>query len=318
MYIEKLLNYRLLPREYRVVCKSGMPLLRAFLEKFTPEDAKQLYQYTPWNAVPYTSLTGLALADAQLLRMLLEVVTEAYQNTTSRKGFSKLTPGEVANRLVAGARHYSTVSMLRVDVPDVVHVSERGWEYIMDIETAYDIPLHVTRLSDLGNVVLDVDGVGTFALVKSPISDEGEIRWNHSLVFTDAEDITEEYFFDLLYNHSTVSDDISFEDLNSKYQVSGKILSEAPKLREHWKFVWNMLCLLSAKNVDLPKRVAQYPGVPHQVTVFDSDALLPMQGSRGMRKHLRRGHFHLYWTGKGRKVPRINFVAPTLVGGDHG
>lgn len=34
---------------------------------------------------------------------------------------------------------------------------------------------------------------------------------------------------------------------------------------------------------------------------------------RGPRPHLRRAHWHLYWTGKGRTVPRVKWVAPTIV-----
>lgn len=36
-------------------------------------------------------------------------------------------------------------------------------------------------------------------------------------------------------------------------------------------------------------------------------------GGRPPRPHVRRAHWHLYWTGKGRAVPRLNWVAPTLV-----
>lgn len=30
--------------------------------------------------------------------------------------------------------------------------------------------------------------------------------------------------------------------------------------------------------------------------------------------HVRRAHYHLYWTGKGRKEPRVKWIAPILVG----
>lgn len=30
--------------------------------------------------------------------------------------------------------------------------------------------------------------------------------------------------------------------------------------------------------------------------------------------HIRRAHYHLYWTGKGRKEPRVKWIAPVLVG----
>jgi len=29
--------------------------------------------------------------------------------------------------------------------------------------------------------------------------------------------------------------------------------------------------------------------------------------------HIRKAHYHLYWTGKGRKIPKLNFVAPVTV-----
>ena len=35
----------------------------------------------------------------------------------------------------------------------------------------------------------------------------------------------------------------------------------------------------------------------------------------GVRLHVRRAHWHLYWTGRGRKDPRIRWLWPTLVGG---
>lgn len=35
----------------------------------------------------------------------------------------------------------------------------------------------------------------------------------------------------------------------------------------------------------------------------------------GVRPHVRRAHLHLYWTGRGREVPRFQLVRPTLVRG---
>ncbi|MBF0235868.1 MAG: hypothetical protein HQK65_22970 [Desulfamplus sp.] len=29
--------------------------------------------------------------------------------------------------------------------------------------------------------------------------------------------------------------------------------------------------------------------------------------------HIRKAHYHLYWTGKGRKIPKLNFVAPMTI-----
>jgi hypothetical protein len=34
------------------------------------------------------------------------------------------------------------------------------------------------------------------------------------------------------------------------------------------------------------------------------------------RPHLRAGHWHLYWTGKGRSVPKVQFLHPCLVNAD--
>jgi len=34
------------------------------------------------------------------------------------------------------------------------------------------------------------------------------------------------------------------------------------------------------------------------------------------RPHLRAGHFHLYWTGKGRTIPKVQFLHPCLVNAD--
>lgn len=36
------------------------------------------------------------------------------------------------------------------------------------------------------------------------------------------------------------------------------------------------------------------------------------------RPHMRRAHWHLYWTGSGRTVPRVKWLAPIFVGGDGG
>jgi len=36
----------------------------------------------------------------------------------------------------------------------------------------------------------------------------------------------------------------------------------------------------------------------------------------GPRPHLRAGHWHLYWTGRGRTTPKMNFVHPCLVNAD--
>ena len=34
------------------------------------------------------------------------------------------------------------------------------------------------------------------------------------------------------------------------------------------------------------------------------------------RPHMRRAHWHLYWTGTGRTVPRVKWIAPVFVNGD--
>ena len=34
------------------------------------------------------------------------------------------------------------------------------------------------------------------------------------------------------------------------------------------------------------------------------------------RPHFRRAHWHTYWTGKGRTIPALRWIAPTIVGGD--
>jgi hypothetical protein len=36
---------------------------------------------------------------------------------------------------------------------------------------------------------------------------------------------------------------------------------------------------------------------------------------RTVRPHLRRAHAHLYWTGEGRKSPRVRFLLPVSVKG---
>jgi len=44
------------------------------------------------------------------------------------------------------------------------------------------------------------------------------------------------------------------------------------------------------------------------------DTERPCHAQHTMRRpHVRRAHWHLYWTGKGRKIPKIRWVAPCLV-----
>jgi hypothetical protein len=49
-----------------------------------------------------------------------------------------------------------------------------------------------------------------------------------------------------------------------------------------------------------------------------SEGLAKITGPNGSRTakrpHVRRAHWHLYWTGKGRKTPKLNWVSPMLVG----
>jgi hypothetical protein len=37
---------------------------------------------------------------------------------------------------------------------------------------------------------------------------------------------------------------------------------------------------------------------------------------RTVRPHMRRAHSHLYWTGEGRKQPRVRFLLPISVKGE--
>ncbi|WP_298842016.1 hypothetical protein [uncultured Salinicola sp.] len=42
------------------------------------------------------------------------------------------------------------------------------------------------------------------------------------------------------------------------------------------------------------------------------------EAGEGTASHWRRGHYHLYWTGPGRTVPRLNWVRPVIVRADKG
>lgn len=44
----------------------------------------------------------------------------------------------------------------------------------------------------------------------------------------------------------------------------------------------------------------------------------PQGSGAPKRPHMRRAHWHLYWTGPGRTVPRIRWVMPVFVGGGDG
>ena len=46
-------------------------------------------------------------------------------------------------------------------------------------------------------------------------------------------------------------------------------------------------------------------------TQLESD---PTKQKNSPRPHVRKGHFHLYWTGPGRQEPKLRFVRPTLIG----
>lgn len=47
----------------------------------------------------------------------------------------------------------------------------------------------------------------------------------------------------------------------------------------------------------------------------EEDAAGPPTG-RTVRPHVRRGHWHLYWTGKGRQIPVVRYLPPTVVAQD--
>ena len=51
--------------------------------------------------------------------------------------------------------------------------------------------------------------------------------------------------------------------------------------------------------------------------VWSKTQSVPQDGTHASpRPHLRAGHWHLYWTGEGRTIPKVNFVHPCLVNSD--
>jgi hypothetical protein len=48
------------------------------------------------------------------------------------------------------------------------------------------------------------------------------------------------------------------------------------------------------------------------------DGARSVSTGRKMRPHVRRAHPHLYWTGEGRKVPRVRWVWPIRINADAG
>lgn len=42
----------------------------------------------------------------------------------------------------------------------------------------------------------------------------------------------------------------------------------------------------------------------------DHQTSTPAGGGKSKRPHVRRAHWHLYWTGKGRQIPKLNWLPP--------
>jgi hypothetical protein len=53
----------------------------------------------------------------------------------------------------------------------------------------------------------------------------------------------------------------------------------------------------------------------HDAGAEGSDAGVVSSSGRSVRPHIRAPHSHLYWTGPGRTVPRVRFIAPVFVRG---
>lgn len=48
----------------------------------------------------------------------------------------------------------------------------------------------------------------------------------------------------------------------------------------------------------------------------EADEIGPSGSGSPKRPHMRRAHWHLYWSGEGRKVPRVKWISPVFIHGE--
>ena len=62
--------------------------------------------------------------------------------------------------------------------------------------------------------------------------------------------------------------------------------------------------------------VGRYIGAALRKAAADEKVTIAGDGTRNVRPHMRRAHWCLYWTGKGRKIPRVKWLQPVFVNGE--
>jgi hypothetical protein len=118
------------------------------------------------------------------------------------------------------------------------------------------------------------------------------------------------------------SEDVVADVLNQQTWRAGKTVAErareghkAPALASHKQT--RAINLAPAKihtvGVRFSQEIARY--LRDEATDWSQESDAGSATQRKVRPHMRAPHMHLYWTGEGRQIPRIRFIAPVFVGG---
>lgn len=104
--------------------------------------------------------------------------------------------------------------------------------------------------------------------------------------------------YDVLSKHLT-----AYQDMKAKGD-EGKCRDYERKARDKGKFGWTVGRDRHGRNLVLPK------GVTYE------DAVKQAGGQHLLYQHERGAHWHLYWTGEGRRIPVVKWVEETTVRAD--
>lgn len=101
-------------------------------------------------------------------------------------------------------------------------------------------------------------------------------------------------------------------------------LSTSPKMHQDWsspppRSLTEALVTGSRRKREVARQdIAQLGILPINVIGRDVSSRSREGGAGAVSPHWRRGHFHTYWTGKGRAVPKIKWVRPVVINADKG
>jgi hypothetical protein len=182
------------------------------------------------------------------------------------------------------------------------------------------------------------------------------LEWDYR--YPDATELRMHYLFDdgmvvPLFHQWTDKRALLFEKMNADNQKLARILTDLPDTpsRETDRFMQcventfdhiQLLLYLCSEEPDISRRspvprrrgrssvhTASYPD-KIDVGAYIGSVIRGTQMPRGtdggtyaptgasVRPHVRRAHWHLYWTGAGRTVPKIKWVSAVFVKGDSG